>query len=120
MKITKIISTALSLVLGTSFFTAVPATAAETDKLADSGLDYSESTETINNPGMGYTSTLWYNCKPNDTPVQNPSGSLVLMFIDIGAFSSGANGVTDDSGNYTEGIDYDLDEAFFTGTSWDI
>lgn len=115
MKLTKIISTALSLVLGTSFFTAVPATAAETDKLADSGLDYSESTETINNPGMGYTSTLWYNCKPNDTPVQNPSGSLVLMFIDIGAFSSGANGVTDDSGNYTEGIDYDLDEAFFTG-----
>lgn len=86
-----------------------------TAELKDSGIDYTESTETLNNPGAGYTSTLWYTCKPGDTPVKNPSGNLVLMFINIGAFSSGANGVTDEDGNYTEGVDYDLDEAFFTG-----
>lgn len=76
---------------------------------------FTESTETILNPGMGYTSTLWYRCVPNNTPVQNPTGALVLMFIDIGAFSSGENGTTDDAGNYTPGKDYPLDDAFFAG-----
>jgi hypothetical protein len=85
------------------------------DTLKDSGIDYTESTETINNPAMGYTQTIWYTCKPNDTPVQNPTGNLVLMFVDIGAFSSGVNGTTDSDENYTEGVDYDLDEAFFEG-----
>lgn len=91
--------------------------AAEENKpeLVDSGIDYTESTETINNPGAGYTSPLWYTCKPGDTPVKNPTGNLVLMLINIGAFSSGVNGTTDDEGNYTEGVDYDLDEAFFEG-----
>ncbi len=88
------------------------------NKLVDSGMNYQESTETINNPGAGYTKTLWYKCKPGETAVQNPTGNLVLMFIDIGAFSSGANGTTstDADGNevYTEGTDYDLDEQFFT------
>ncbi len=84
------------------------------ENLVDSGINYTESTETINNPSAGYTSTLWYTCKPNNTPVQNPTGNLVLMFVDIGAFSSGVNGITDDAGNYTEGTDYDLDETFFT------
>ena len=36
------------------------------------------------------------------------------MFIDIGAFSSGANGTTAEDGTYTEGTDYDLDDTFFT------
>ncbi len=85
--------------------------------LVDSGIDYQESVATINNPGAGYTTTLWYQCKPNETVVQNPSGNLVLMFIDIGAFSSGINGTTetDADGNsvYTEGKDYDLDAQFF-------
>ncbi len=85
------------------------------DTLKDSGIDYTESTQTINNPAMGYTQTIWYTCKPNDTPVQNPTGNLVLMFVNIGAFSSGVNGSTDDDGNYTEGTDYDLDESFFEG-----
>ncbi len=83
--------------------------------LKDSGIDYTESVETINNPGTGYTTTLWYNCKPGDTPVKNVSGNIVLMFINIGAFSSGVNGTTDENGNYTEGVDYDLDDAFFAG-----
>lgn len=95
---------------------AIPCTAsAEEPTLTDSGIDYTESVQTISNPGAGYTSTLWYRCKPGDTPVYNPTGSLVVMFIDIGAFSSGVNGTTDDAGNYTEGVDYDLDESFFQG-----
>ncbi len=83
--------------------------------LKQANIDYTQSTETISNPGMGYTQTIWYTCKPNDTPVKNPTGSLVLMFVDIGAFSSGSNGTTDDQGNYTEGTDYDLDQSFFDG-----
>ncbi|MBQ6039749.1 MAG: DUF4832 domain-containing protein [Oscillospiraceae bacterium] len=83
--------------------------------LADTGISYDETTETILNPGMGYTSTLWYRCKPGNTPVHNPTGSLVLMFIDIGAFSNGENGTTDAAGNYTPGTDYPLDDAFFAG-----
>ncbi len=90
-----------------------PETKAET-ALVDSGIDYSESTETIDNPGAGYTSPLWYTCKPGDTPVYNPTGNLVILLIDIGPFSSGVNGTTDEDGNYTPGTDLDLDEVFFT------
>ena len=99
---------------------AVPisVSAEQNTALVDSGINYQESTETINNPGAGYTKTLWYKCKPNETAIQNPTGNLVLMFVDIGAFSSGVNGTTttDSEGNsvYTEGTDYDLDEQFFT------
>lgn len=95
----------------TTFFTEA-LTEQSTQK--DSGIDYTESIKTIQNPGMGYTSTLWYKCKPNDTPIYDRAGSLVLMFIDIGAFSSGANGTTAEDGTYTEGTDYDLDDTFFT------
>ena len=82
---------------------------------AAESISFAESTETLNNPGMGYTSTLWYRCAPGNTPVKNPTGALVLMFIDIGAFSSGENGTTDADGNYTPGTDYPLDDAFFAG-----
>lgn len=87
------------------------------EKLVDSGIDYTESTETILNPGMGYTSTLWYKCEPNNTPVHNPTGALVLMFIDIGKFSSGMNCERDADKNPIEGtgVDYPLDDAFFAG-----
>lgn len=78
---------------------------AEIETLKDSGIDYTETVSTINNPGAGYTSTVWYVCKPNDTPIKNPTGNLVVLFIDIGAFSSGINGEKD----------YDLDESFFKG-----
>ncbi len=90
-------------------------TNAAEETLVDSGIDYTETVKTIQNPGAGYTSTLWYTCKPGNTPVYAPTGNLVLMFIDIGAFSSGVNGTTDEDGTYTEGTDYDLDESFFEG-----
>lgn len=89
--------------------------AASTGTLKDSGISYKDCAETINNPGAGYTSSVWYVCKPGNTPVHNPKGSLVVMFVDISAFSSGSNGTTDADGNYTEGTDYDLDEEFFKG-----
>lgn len=93
----------------------ITATAENKTEMKDSQISYTESTETINNPGAGYTTTLWYNCKPGNTPVLSPTGNLVLMFIDIGAFSSGINGTTDENGNYTDGKDYELDSAFFEG-----
>lgn len=113
MKHSKLLCVMLSLVL---CLINIPAVSVSSDEqLVDSGIDYKESTETLSNPGAGYTSTLWYTCNPGNTPVKNPTGNLVLMFINIGGFSSGYNGTTDDDGNYTEGTDYDLDEAFFTG-----
>ena len=88
---------------------SIPAGSAE----PNTTISYQEAVRTINNPGAGYTSTLWYVCKPGDTKVQNPQGNLVLMFVDIGAFSCGANGTKNEDGTYTEGTDYDLDETFF-------
>jgi hypothetical protein len=105
----------LTILLCLLLLPCLPVTAddTETDNLIDSGIDYQESVETISNPGAGYTSTIWYTCKPDNTPVYNPTSNLVLMFIDIGAFSSGMNGTTDSDDNYVDGIDYDLDETFF-------
>lgn len=115
MKRTKVISAMISAAVFLGIFNITPTAKEPDDNMVDSGINYTESTETLNNPGAGYTSTLWYNCKPGNTPVHNPTGNLVLMFIDIGAFSSGVNGTTDGSGNYTEGTDYDLDSTFFEG-----
>lgn len=84
--------------------------------LTDSGLSYIETVGTIQNPGAGYTNTIWAVCAPGNTPVYSPNGSLVLFFIDIGQFSSGKNGQTAENGTYTPGNDYDLDETFFK--SW--
>ncbi len=112
MRFKKIISGLLAAVLMAG---TLPPVRTEAETLQDSGMDYTETVSTIQNPGMGYTSTLWYTCKPGDTPVKDPSGSLVLMFVDIGAFSSGINGTTAEDGTYTEGTDYDLDESFFAG-----
>ena len=82
-------------------------------ELVDSGLSYVETVETIANPGAGYTTTDWYTCAPGNTPIHDKNGNVVLMFIDIGKFSSGANGTTNEDGTYVEGTDYDLDEQFF-------
>ncbi len=95
-----------------SISAAPPISAAE--RYVDSDISYTESTETLLNPGMGYTSTLWYRCAPGKTTPRSPSGSLVLMFIDIGAFSSGENGTTSEDGTYTPGTDYPLDDVFFS------
>ncbi len=111
----KILCTALSLLTAASTLPVLPASA-ETAPLADSGIDYSEYVGTLSQPACGYTSTVWVNCKPGDTPVLDPKGDIVLFFVDIGAFSSGMNGTTDESGNYTPGTDFDLDETFFN--SW--
>ncbi len=95
----------------------LPCTAsADTQPLADSGLDYSEYVGTINNPAAGYTNTIWAVCKPDSTPVYSPTAKLVLFFIDIGAFSSGMNGTKNSDGTYTAGEDIPLDETFFD--SW--
>ena len=109
-----------ALAAGAVLLTALPAMPAKAaPAMVDSGLDYTETTETLGMPGAGYTSTVWYVAKPGDTPVKDPTGNIVLMFVDIGAFSSGVNGttVTNDDGTktYTPGTDYDLDESFFAG-----
>ena len=108
-------SAMFSAILGLSSVNSVSFPVHAAENLTDSGIDYSESTDTILNPGMGYTSTLWYKCKPNSTPVYAPTGALVLMFIDIGGFSSGINGERDADGNLIEGTgtDYPLDDTFF-------
>lgn len=110
-KFSKIIS-AVSVPVMLAGMVSIPA-GAETN-LKDSGISYTEKVGTINNPAMGYTSTCWANCKPDNTPTYNPTGNLVLFFIDIGAFSSGVNGITNDDGTYIDGTDYDLDETFFS------
>lgn len=116
MKQLKRIAAFLTVSLLGTFIPCAPMPAVSAaDALTETGISYTESTETILNPGMGYTSTLWYRCAPGKTPVQNPSGSLVLMFIDIGAFSSGENGTQNDDGTYTPGTDYPLDNTFFAG-----
>lgn len=114
MKKSKLLSVITFLAICIGMLYAVPLAQAEDQTMKDSGINYEEITETINNPGAGYTSTLWYRCKPGNTPVYNPTGNLVLMFIDIGGFSSGINGTEDSDGNYTEGTDYELDDVFFT------
>ena len=67
-------------------------------------ISFKESLETLKNPGIGYTHTYWLKAEKNKVKYQNHIGSTVLMFIDIGAYSSGVNG---------EGKDYDLDSSFF-------
>ena len=100
------ISKITASILCSAFIPVLPA-ASENSSLKDSGISYTESVGTINNPGAGYTQTIWAVCKPGNTPIYSPTGNIVLFFIDIGAFSSGMN---------EEKIDYDLDDAFFD--SW--
>ncbi len=110
MKSRQLLAACMAAVLPLSLCT-FPAHAAPA--LVDSGINYTESTETIENPGAGYSSSLWYSCKPDNTPIYNPTGNLMLILVDIGGFSSGVNGVHNDDGTYTPGTDYDLDETFF-------
>ncbi len=110
MKLFRLSALALSTVL---LIHTIPCDAAD-DPLTDAGISYTESTETIDNPGAGYTSPIWLSASPEDTPIFNPTGNLVLLLVDLGAYSSGSNGVTAEDGTYTKGVDYDLDEGFFT------
>ncbi len=111
-KIISVMTAALTL-----FSTISANTFAEDTKLKDSGIDYNEIVETISNPAAGYSSTVWPTCRPGNTPVYNPTAGLVLFFIDIGEFSCGVNGTYHEDDTYTEGVDYDLDKAFFE--AWD-
>ena len=96
----------LSLITAAAMLPVIPvnSSAADSDTgLTDSGLSYDEIVGTVENPGAGYTTTVWAHCAPGETPVYDPHGSLVLFFINIGKFSSGVNGKED----------YALDETFF-------
>lgn len=108
--------TAISVFCTSSAGAASGEVAADISSLKDSGISYTETVETIQNPGAGYTSCVWAACKPGSTPTYSPTGSLILFLIDIGAFSCGVNGVKAEDGTYTDGTDYDLDETFFS--SW--
>ncbi len=66
---------------------------------------FAEQVGTISNPGIGYTATDWYHTKVGETPIHSKQGDIVLFFINIGEFSAGSN---------SSGIDYDLDNQFFT------
>ena len=66
---------------------------------------FKEYVGTITNPGVGYTATDWYYTSLGGTKVHDKQGAVVLFFIDLGPFSGGINDT---------GIDYDLDEQFFT------
>ena len=67
-------------------------------------INYTECTDTLKNPGVGYTSSYWLTAERNKIKYQNHIGSIVLMFVDIGAYSSGRN---------EEKVDYDFDSSFF-------
>lgn len=114
--IIKRVISAITAVASVSSLVSFP-TAAEDLPLKDSGIEYTELVETISNPAAGYSSTIWPTCRPGNTPVYNPTAGLVLFFIDIGEFSCGVNGTYHEDDTYTEGVDYDLDEAFFK--AWD-
>ena len=66
---------------------------------------FQEYVGTITNPGIGYTTTDWYYTERGNTKIHDKQGAVVLFFIDLGPYSAGINGT---------GIDYDLDEQFFT------
>ena len=66
---------------------------------------FAEHVGTITNPGVGYTTTDWYYTSRGETKVHDKQGAIVLFFVDLGPFSGGINDT---------GVDYDLDERFFS------
>ncbi len=66
---------------------------------------FAEHVGTISNPGIGYTTTDWFHTAVGSSKPHDKQGDIVLFFIDLSPFSSGANG---------KNIDYDLDAQFFT------
>lgn len=114
--IKRILAAATSLLLVPVCGT-MPVSAEEENGLVRSDISYEESVETILNPGAGYTTTPWYRLAPGEVKSVDRSGSVVLFFIYIGAYSSGANGerlqTQEGKEVYSEGTDYDLDESFF-------
>ncbi|MBE6862239.1 MAG: DUF4832 domain-containing protein [Ruminococcus sp.] len=73
--------------------------------LADSGLNYTESTEyELGSCDSGYTSCPWIRAQPGKNWTTSIS-RYSLLLIGIGGYSSAMN---------EDGIDYDFDEIFFT------
>ena len=67
-------------------------------------INFKESTETINNPGSGCTTPFFLTIEKGKVKANNLIGNLILMYIDIGAYSSGRNG---------EETDSDFNKTFF-------
>ncbi|MDE7300535.1 MAG: DUF4874 domain-containing protein, partial [Clostridia bacterium] len=65
-------------------------------------ITYRELVGTIDNPGVGYTTTDWYHIGTGT--VHDTKGAVVLFFVDLSPYSSGANGTDEDK---------DLDGEFF-------
>ena len=63
---------------------------ASVSRMADSGINYAESTETItSNPERGKANTFWVVCRKDGvTPVSSPRGYTTVMY-DLGCFSAG-------------------------------
>lgn len=91
----------VSLAFIASIFCGIFATACSSRRT----FKFSEYVGTISNPGVGYTATDWYYTSRGETKVHDKQGAVVLFFIDLGPFSAGINDT---------GLDYDLDEQFFT------
>ena len=104
----------LSVITGAAVLSCcgLPSASAE-EELVTSDISFTESVETIANPGAGYTNTPWYRLAPGEYKPIDPQGSIVLFFIYIGAYSSGANGTRTEGADYVPGQDYELDESFF-------
>jgi len=62
--------------------------AAENDLLQDSGLDYTESTQMLPNPHMGYPGVSWITMKETGNSIENKSG-FVWYYINLKEFSGG-------------------------------
>ena len=95
----------------------IPVSAEEQSGLVRADISYDEYVGTIPNPGAGYTTTAWYRLAPGELKPIDSSGSVVLFFINIGAYSAGENGIRletqDGEEVYQRGQDFDLDDSFF-------
>jgi len=107
---------AVTAMVLTSF--SLCASAVTYEGLTDSGLDYTESTETFNNPMMGQPSCPFITPKISGNVPRNDSG-FVHYFIDLKNFAGGytivkvdefGDPIYDERGNYVyaENLKYDL------------
>ncbi|MCI8590096.1 MAG: DUF4832 domain-containing protein [Clostridiales bacterium] len=77
-----------------ALFTAVilllpaPSVIAAEESLQDAGLDYTESTQMLKNPHMGYPDVSWITMKETGNKVENKSG-FVWYYVNLKAFSGG-------------------------------
>ncbi|MGB8452036.1 MAG: DUF4832 domain-containing protein [Anaerocolumna sp.] len=65
---------------------------AETLNFVDSGIDYAETTEELNNPERGYMSNYFINLKVKGSQILNIEDNFCHLFFNIGDFSNARNG----------------------------